>query len=182
MKTIALDIDEPVANLIDAWLKVYNGDYNDRLEKQDISDWDLSKFTCVKCGKKIYDYLKDPHLYDNVYPTPMAEAGVRSLRKMGYRIIYVTASTVEQSGRKFKWLKDYKFIEKQDDYVEMTDKSLLKADVLFDDGIHNIQGFSGVGVLMTKTWNKNFDYSIRASNWYQFLNLIKGLNVQSNLV
>lgn len=168
---IAVDVDDTVANLIDAWLEIYNDEHGDNLREHEITDWDISKF--AKHGKNIYDYLKNPSLYDNVFPIKDSLNGINSIRKMGHRVIYVTASTIEQSGRKYQWLRDFGFVDSEYDYIEAKDKSLICADILIDDGMHNIQSFRKVGILMNKSWNKKYDYKPRCNNWKEVVEYIK---------
>ncbi len=172
---VSVDVDDPTAMLIETWLDAYNKDWNDDLTKQEITDWDLARFVRPECGKKIYDYLKNPHLYDNVMPTPMSQDGIKELRAMNLRPVFVTSSTIEQSGRKYQWLGDYGYIQKLSDYVEMSDKSLIRASVMIDDGFHNITAFNGIGALYNEPWNAKETWDIRVNNWVEFVDLCRTL-------
>jgi len=58
-------------------------------------------------------------------------------------------------GRKFKWLNDYGFQVRPEDYIECTDKSLVVADVLIDDRPANLDTFKGkYKFLIDKPWNQ----------------------------
>lgn len=154
--TIACDIDGVLANLLLPWLARYNKDYNDNLNPDDISDWYTDKFVKPECGKKIYDYLKDPSLYDECLPYEGSLYMISKLKNIaGCRIVYGTSSPAESYGKKFFWLKEYGFIFDQKDYFETSDKSLIRADVLIDDYWENLLNFTGYGILLERPWNKN---------------------------
>jgi 5'-nucleotidase len=167
-KLIACDIDGVLAQLHVAWYTKYNRDYNDNLQPEDVTAWNLHEFVKPECGLKIYDYLKDPSIYDDVPPYEDALEAILYLKSQGYRVIYPTSSPTESSGRKFKWLRQYGFIESQRDYVEVQDKSLIRADVLIDDYQVNLDTFVGKKILKARTWNVKYKYNIDylfAENW-----------------
>ena len=149
-KIVAVDCDGVCADLTSEWIiNRYNNDWNDNLKHEDITDWNVHQFVKPECGLKIYDYLQDPSLYDNVIPIEGAINGVFYLKSLGYRVIFVTHSTQGHSGRKFRWLFQHGFIEVEDDYVECKDKSLVNASYLLDDYVVNVNSFRGQGVLFT---------------------------------
>jgi len=168
MKIIAVDVDGVVAENHVEWLARYNRDYNDTLTKDDWISWGIDKFVKPECGLKIYNYLKDPTLYDNIKPISGALETINDLSKK-YRIIYVTATPIEASGVKYNWLKKYNFITRIQDYVECSDKSLILADYLIDDNIDNIKTFSGVGYIFTQPWNINWYWPFRIDSWEEVL-------------
>ena len=171
--TIAMDIDDICAKLMDEWLRRYNADYKDRLAEKDILGWGVSKFVKPECGNRMYEYLHDPTIYDNVKVTRGALEGIKELRKMGHRVVFVTATAIGSAGRKFKWLNDNGFSVELKDYAEITDKSLIRADFMFDDRYDNVKTFGGTAVLMTRPWNKNEVYPIRVTSWKEFLNIVR---------
>jgi len=173
MKIVYVDVDDVCAKLSPVWLGRYNVDYGDRLTEEDITDWDIHKFTKTECNLKIYDYLKDPTIYDNVLPTPGALEGVNKLREMNYRVLFATSCPVEVAGRKFHWLRQYDFIKKERDYIEIRDKSLLKGDYMIDDNYDNCRGFTGYGYLMKAPWNVKYTWYHRADNWENFTTIMK---------
>ena len=81
-KILALDIDSVLADLMPVWVERYNIDYNDNLTVKKIKDWDMSRFVKPECGKKIFDYLNDPNLYDYVNPIENAWEGVNALKNI----------------------------------------------------------------------------------------------------
>lgn len=164
---IALDVDDVVLDLVSAWLHRYNVDYNDFLVESNIKTWDIGSYT--KIGHKMYDYLKDPMLYSTVYPVKDSWVGVKTLKNMGYRVIYVTSSTIEQSGIKYNLLYNTGFLNRREDYFEATDKSLIRCDYLVDDRIENVENAYGQGIVYTREWNTSLRGYPRVNNWTEIV-------------
>lgn len=160
-----MDIDQPIANLMNEWLFRYNKDWDDQLTAEKIFDWEIHKYVKPECGFRIYEYIEEPTIYDFVYPTIGAKEGLTELRKMGYRIVFVTNSTQGCAGVKFNWLKRWRFIIDKKDYVEAMDKSLIRGDYLVDDNTENVSSFKGQGVLFTQNHNKYSLFTPRVNDW-----------------
>lgn len=162
---IAIDVDGTIADLGTAWLNRYNKDYNDNLTNENILSWDTHLYVKPECGKKIYDYLEDSTLYDEVKSIPYAIVAINKIKE-SCRVIFVTNSTVGASGAKYNWLVKYKFLDRMDDYIECKDKSLILADILIDDRYENCKSFSGVSILYTQPWNVRLIWNgYRLDDW-----------------
>ena len=168
-KTILIDVDDVTANLMDAWLMLYNKQYNDNLHRTKITDWDIRKFVKPECGARIYEWVNTPQIYDRVQSVKNALSSVNELRENGNRIIFVTASTVGSSGRKFQWLNDNGFDVRIGDYVEAHDKSLIRGDIMLDDGIHNCENTTAIPYIFTQPWNKRYRFDNRVHDWNGFM-------------
>ena len=86
MKIVAIDVDGTIADLAEIWLARYNKDWNDNLKKKAWIEWGVDKFVKPECGIKIFDYLEDPTIYDDVLPIEGAKEGVDWLRQY-HRVI-----------------------------------------------------------------------------------------------
>jgi len=172
-KIIFMDVDDVCALLSQVWLARYNKDYNDNLTDKDITDWSIDKFVKPECGIKIYKYLEDPTLYDNIKPREGAVEGIEALKKMGYRVIFSTSCPIEVAGRKFYWLQDNGFTLKEREYTEIRDKSLLKGEYMFDDSYDNVAGFSGEACLLTRPWNEKYSWNWRVKDWDEYISQMK---------
>lgn len=152
--TIAVDVDETVADLLGPWLRRYNREYNDTLLPENIRGWGLKDQ--VKCGEKLYDLL-DATLYDEVLPLPGARGGIYELAAAGHRILYVTSCTRGTADAKLAWLVRWGFLPAQQfqpSFIAASDKSLIRADVLFDDHIKNVEAFPGMAFLVDQPHNR----------------------------
>lgn len=178
---IALDCDSVIIDLMTPWLNAYNKDFNDNLTINKITDWNLDQFVRPECGKYIYNYLKDRSLYDNAQPIIGALKGIQRIREMNHRIVYATTSTPEQSGRKYLWLFEHGLITSMNDYIEITDKNLIDADLLLDDRYENAKSFYKSnsqlrGFLFTQPWNKKYNYALRIDDWETFVYVVEKIS------
>lgn len=44
-------------------------------------------------------------------------------------------------------------------------KNIIKADIMIDDGIHNLESFEGMKILFDAPHNRNENRFIRVMNW-----------------
>ena len=173
MKTIAVDVDDVVISFLPILIAMHNKDYENKLEIEQITDWNLLKFVDEKCGKNIYNYIESPDIYNTAKPIKDSLWGVNTLRSLGYRVIYVTVNNYGNA--KYRWLLNYGYMNTGKDFVVTEDKSLIMANTLLDDNFENIQNFRGDGWLMTYPWNLKYKHINRVKNWKDF---IKKMEIQ----
>lgn len=168
---IISDIDEVLASLHHVWIRLYNEDWDDNLQPEDITKWEIEELTKPKCGRKIFEYLSLEGLYEDVEPISGALQGINTLRSQGHRVVFVTSTMVDDPGRKFKWLVKHGFLsgdrESSKDYIECRDKSIIRGDLIIDDFTGNLKGFKGFRVLFDRPHNRETveHYEWRASSW-----------------
>lgn len=168
MKRILIDVDGVIADLMPSWLSAYNAEWDDQLQVQDITDWDMTKFVKPECGDGIFTYLSNMHLYDDVLPIDGAVSSVRWLRRHGYDVRFVTSGVYES---KILWLAEQGLLLSEHslsspDVVVTHDKSIIKADIMIDDNLKNLRDFGGIGILFAQPWNNSNDnYYFRAECW-----------------
>lgn len=173
-RTILIDIDDTIADLMGGWLHLYNEDFNDDVMPDDIKSWAVHEYIHSKIGEGVYNYLIRPDLYDYVVPISGALENIVKIRKMGNRIIFVTSTVVGANGHKLEWLYNHDFLNRgkrvEPDYVELHDKYLLKGDILIDDKPENIIEFekhTGPGLLFDRPHNQGYDELARVHTWEQ---------------
>ena len=155
---IAVDVDDVCADLLGEWLNRINRDYQylqPKRTREDVTQWDMSGL--VPDGENVYQYLQEPDLYDHVRPIPGALQAVLALRAAGHRVIFVTSCVKGQYDAKERWLVEHGFLDdaySQPDFYPAKDKSLIHADVLIDDGAHNLATFKGHKILIDQPHNR----------------------------
>lgn len=158
-KVIALDVDDVCADLITEWIRRYNIEWGDNLLPENITQWELEKCVKPECGRRIFEILHEPDLYEYVCPMPGARSAVYELLGRGHRVVYVTACVQGTMDRKLQWLLDWDFLTKKNyrtDFIVAGDKSLIMADYLFDDRPLNVETFKwGRGVLVERPHNQS---------------------------
>ena len=169
--TIALDVDEVCLNLIDTWLSLYESEFNDHIEKQSITDWDISKFVIPEAKKRIFEYIEYPDIFYASKPVEGALEGVQILREMRFKIVFATANNPENA--KFSWLMEHGFMLDKNEFMEVYDKSLIYADILLDDRFTNCMNFRNVSFLYSAPWNQRHYHPRRVSGWNEFIQRLK---------
>lgn len=165
-KVLAIDQDYVVAKLLSKWLDHYNKDYNDNLTVDDLVDWDVSLSVKPECGDKIYDYLSLHKFYRDLEVVENSQETIKELSKH-YDIFFVTDAMFNRMSfkSKFDWLREhFPFIPK-DNIVFCGNKSIIKADYLIDDGLHNLEGFQGHGILFDAPYNRKDQRFFRGKDW-----------------
>ena len=177
-RTVAVDCDDVILNLIESWLSSYNRKFDDNLKEESITEWKISDFVKPEAKSAIYDFVHKPRVFSKAKPVEGALEAVNYMREHNSRIIYVTAN--DPMNVKFGWLKDHGFIEDKDDLVVASDKSLIIADMIIDDNFDNVHYFNGLGMLFTKPWNKKYTSSdmrnnmVRINGWSHFMDIMEG--------
>lgn len=150
--TAIVDVDDTVVQLLPTWLRLYNRDWNDTLTPAHVTSWEIWEHVKPECGRRIYDYLDSPALYDDMEPIAGALAGVQRIRAAGIRVVFATSAVRGHAGAKLDLLQRHGFLapgRKVDpDYAEVADKGLLRGHVIIDDGWHNIVAWRGVLALL----------------------------------
>jgi 5'(3')-deoxyribonucleotidase len=165
---IGIDIDDVVLDLMPTWLKFYCRDFSDCLTKNMITNWDITKFIKPEAKEKIYEYIENKEVFLESKPINSALQCIDYLKSLGHRIIYITANNPLEAKR--HWLKQYGFLQDDNDFVQASDKGLILADVLLDDNHTNCSRFKGIAYLLSAPWNEEFvDYPHRVNSWDEFM-------------
>lgn len=166
---VIFDLHDTIAQFIESWLKSYNYKWKDNLKKEQITDWDLKKFVKQECGSQVYDLLKYPKIYKRMNSVPYAFETVNAFRNLGFEIVYGTACENSVIDANFEWLKEYGFWKNNDHLIVTTSKNLIRGDILFDDGWHNVENFPGFKVLIGQPWNQNINFKNRINSFKEIL-------------
>jgi 5'-nucleotidase len=173
MAIILSDVDHVALHLDFEWYKRYNEDYDDCLKPEHVTEWAIHKFVKPSCGKKIYDYLLMPDLYDNVPLVAGAMDGIMELRNAGHQVVFVS-SGIHRG--KYLRLKEFNLVQSEDDYYCAHNKSLIHGDYLLDDGMHNVTNWKwGTAILFDAPHNRHEEWYPRAENWEQAVDIILNL-------
>lgn len=170
-KIVAVDVDDVCLLLLPTWIALYNAEFDDNLDWTTIDDWNVAKFVKPEAKKRIYEYIEHEDVF---LASPRIEGsleGVHKIRSMGHRVIFVTANN--PNGAKHDWLVKKGFLTDSKDFVQAYDKSLILADILFDDRYENCRDFNGYAVLKNRPYNWKFSWKLRADNWEDFVEFVK---------
>lgn len=169
--TIAVDTDGVTADMYTELFRLYNQEYDDKVTIEsamvgyDHSTWNIKP----ECGAKILNYFDLPTLYNNVNPVDGALDGVEYLRNLGHRVVFNSASPIDRGDDKLKWLIRQGFLKKgktfNHDWMVVSDKSLINADLMIDDRPENLQKFRGPGIIFDWPYNKGALADARLKGW-----------------
>lgn len=186
IETIAVDMDDVLVNLLEAWLNFLNKKHNLSVKKSDVVDWDMKKVYPTLSDKELYGVLNLEELWQTVTPLPYAYHYLKRLYDEGYKIKVVTASHYKTIAPKLinALFPYYNFLTYKD-IIVCSDKKLIQADIIVDDYHENLRGCKGVKFLMNAPYNQNIDtsiYDFRISNLKELYLIIKQLEkVEDNV-
>jgi 5'(3')-deoxyribonucleotidase len=176
-------MDDVLTQTNQAWVDRYNTDWDDDHTLEDIKGWNFHIWVKPDCSYKVYDYLKEQGFYRSFKPVVGAIEGVRRLMDMGHDVVIATAAPLNAPlciEEKKEWLREYMPWFNLANLFPIHRKELIRGDVLFDDGTHNLRDFKGISVCMDRPWNRGEDCcELRVSGWSAFLSSIE-LMVSNN--
>lgn len=171
---VLVDVDGVCADVHQAWLDLYNADYDDDLTVAEIDRWAIEEIVKPECGVKIFNYLANPELYTATPPIPGAFEGVQQLRGLGYEIVFVTAGFFMT---KIHWLMKHGFSlatkpNFAPDVVMCQNKQLVEGPILIDDYAPHLAG-RAMPILYDRLWNRGYEVTLRAMTWEEVIYMVQ---------
>ena len=183
-KTIALDIDGPIAASDIAWLSNLESMTGIKLGAQP-TDYNLAKYFKEELayeGLDGFEFWKSEDPYRNVKPVEGSVRACEKLSKAGYRLLPVTKIYTEHGCSKRKWLNKYFPMLDSPIYISIDGyKSDVSCSVIIDDRLDNFKGFTKPtrGVLFNTPYRNTLTDGIDigwdvCDNWEQIIELLLG--------
>lgn len=172
-KTIGIDLDTTLNNLNQVWINKYNEDYNDNLTE--FKNWNVEKSVKKECGKKIFNYLKEPKFFYNLDINQGAKDVIKYLSEH-YELYIVTAYFAESCVDKKNWVEKHLPFFDIKNLIFCNNKGKIDLDYLIDDGPHNILDFKHKGIIYDMAYNQDLDDDsiyARVKNWEEIKNLFE---------
>lgn len=177
---ILLDMDDICVELLEEWTHNLNKISTYHKEPEDIINWDMRLAYPDLEPKSIYNCLNYQSFWENVKPVKDAYKYIKFLMDEGHDIYIATASIPSHLFIKTEYclFKIFDYLTPKQ-IISIHDKSLLNADVLFDDYHENLRNFKGIKIMRNAAYNMNcdeecYDFRISRDNtWEEFYNLIK---------
>lgn len=169
MKTLLIDMDSVICDLMSEWHQRYNEDYQDNLTVDRLKCWQSENYVKPECGKKIYNYLNEPDLFLNLKPLPHAIEVLERLHEK-YEILIVTSSPQYAFIEKDKWVTEHLPFIGRKNLIFAHKKYKVCGDLLFDDAPHNLLEFKETGrIAIAMDYPYNQDLQVpRVKNWLEF--------------
>lgn len=174
--TVLVDMDDVMWDLVGVWVAELNQRYGTSVNFEDITDWNIAKFFPELTSSELFTPLYDPLLWAKLQPMDHAFQVMKRLIDDGHKIRPVTAThyrTVEPKMKRF--LELYSYL-KWEDVIIASDKSLIKGDVMIDDGTHNLETTSCAKILFDRPHNRSYNAErndmSRAHDWDEIYQLV----------
>lgn len=177
---VLIDIDDTIANLLSAWCIYLNTKYETYVLPSNIREWDMQKAFPTLTKEQIYEPINNDDFWKTVQPKQDAMEYVKKLYDDGYYEIYLCTST-DYRNVKVKYeciVKRYFPYIQWNHVIVASNKQMIRADYLIDDGVHNLENGNFVRILMTAPHNMDYDAEAngmyRVSHWKEVYDIING--------
>lgn len=168
---VLVDMDDVMCNFVESLCSWLNKEYQTNVTKQDITEWDLRKFFPTLSVDEIFDPTHTDDFWKTVAPIDGSQEFIRKLMKNDAYDVYIcTSSDYRTIKHKFDWvLKRYFPYISWKQVIITKNKSMVRGDILIDDGVHNLENTSFKKILMSTPSNQNYDAvsngMIRVNTW-----------------
>ncbi len=170
---IICDMDAILVDLFGPWLAWYNETYKDALLLEMITEWEISKFVKEECGKSIMDFFHPerdhqvkPTLYRDIPALDGAVEGLQAIHEAGHDIIICSAVSGSTANEKYLWCaKHLPFLHHHNIFLGNR-KERLVADILIDDGPHNIIDYNKRWGMQAITMGIAYPYNLAIRDEY----------------
>ncbi len=174
---ILIDMDEVLCQWSNAVMRAWNAAHPD-LTVHEVTRWDTNGFLGHPEARYFSRALMlKPEFWEELIPVPGAISGMRRLVASGHEVRIATQVLPEIGGAsyegKLRWLRLNLPEFPLEHFYTLKHKHELRADFLFDDAPHQLEGFkkSGTPVAMDYAWNRDVD-CMRVSDWTEFTDFI----------
>lgn len=155
-KVLIIDIDDTIINFGPHWIYRLNERYGTNVNYNDVDCWDVSRFFPTLTKEQVYSIITESDFYKDVPIIYEAYYYLKLLKEEGYKIVLCSSSSYKNLQNKledcvFKW---FDFLS-WENVVICKDKSVIKGDVMIDDGVHNLWNFDGVKIMPNKPHNQD---------------------------
>ncbi|MFK8056505.1 MAG: 5'(3')-deoxyribonucleotidase [Saprospiraceae bacterium] len=167
MKTIAIDMDEVIADIIRKFQDLFEAAHGRRLTDAEL---DGKKVYQIPEAMEIRKELFKKGFFRDLELIPGALEGVEFLRKH-YKIYFVTAAMEFRNSfeDKYDWLFEHLPWVDWKHIVFCGDKSIIATDYLLDDHAKNLSTFSGTPLLFDALHNRAETRFRRLTGWNEVI-------------
>lgn len=174
---IGIDFDDVINNMLEAWIDELNKKHGTSVKLEDMADWELARQYPTLSESEFFEPIDTPEFWETVTIKPEASEIVKRLITEGHEIYIITSSYYKTLPYKFaKCLFEHFPYLTKENIIITYNKSLIKVDLLLDDGEHNLKNFEGIKVIFDAPYNRNCtcaDY--RVATWKEFYILVSQL-------
>ena len=78
-KTILIDIDDTILNLVPSWVDWLNNNYNIEINEREITDWEIHNYFPTLTKEQVYAPLYIDEFWNNVRPKEDAQIYIKKI-------------------------------------------------------------------------------------------------------
>ena len=180
--TIALDADDTLFDCTSPAIMEANRRYGLDIDPYDVPSWGFT-YLPEKERSAIYSIFNDPDFFVHQKPLPGAIELVNTLLEWGHDVIIPSATGGPVMTARFSRIREVFPGIPEDNIILGGRKDVVAADVLLDDGMHNIiTTRAKYPVIMRQTWNKSDPRSsayLSVYTYEEFLAIVEQLSLAS---
>jgi Uncharacterized protein conserved in bacteria len=165
MATIAIDMDEVIADFVGKELELFNRLFHESITREELNGTSLRQLRPQYSDVLLY-LRNTSGFFADFDVIPGARRAVRTLSK--HHDIFITTAAMEFPNSvvdKYNWLKRYFDFIPELNYVFCGDKSIIHADYLIDDNSRHFTHFTGKGLLFSAPHNRYERIENRMNGW-----------------
>lgn len=169
--TILVDMDDTIEDLLGAWVTWLNRLYGLNVQKEEITDWDMTMAFPTLSPHEIFNPLEMDTFWKTVRPKSRAPDMLMRLIEDGHQVFIVTSSGYKTIRPKTEQvlLRYFPFLS-WDRVIVTSHKDMVRGDVIVDDAPHNLEGDDDrLKILFDAPHNRTYDAyrhgMVRADTW-----------------
>lgn len=172
MKSIAVDMDQVIADFLGKATKAFQERFNISVSKE---DFDVAKIEAQypEMAHQFYLMINEPDFFRDFELEDQDAVPVLKELSEHYEI-YIATAAMDVPGcfnAKYEWLLEHFPFLNPAYFIFCGDKKVVKADYLIDDNVKQLQSFTGEGILYSQSYNEYCTEFKRVHNWQEIRTL-----------
>ena len=157
---VGIDADGVLYDLVTPWLNQYNKIAGTKLQLNDITEYDITKF--VQSPEALFYILETEQFWDEIKPYDGVNEALDLLNQCNNVDYYIVSHTFAKTATiKFRKIFDMLPILNDEQLILTKHKELINLDFLIDDYPENIKQTNGVGILIDQPYNQYHQIILR---------------------
>lgn len=169
--SIAIDIDDVMNNLCEAWCEWLDKKYHTNIKVSDVTEWDICKFFPSLTKSQVFEPLTQESFWKTVKPKEGAVKYIKKLMDYGFSIYLCSATDYRNVRMKYEiFIQKYFPYIKWEQVIITSHKEMINAQIFIDDNPDNlIRVKTWLRILMDAPHNRGCDTEkprlLRANDW-----------------
>ncbi len=167
MQTIAVDMDEVIADFNTKMIRHFNAEFGENIVLGDLAGQTIQQLRPT-LREQINRMIGEPDFFSDLDVMPHSQEVIGQLTAK-YQVFITTAAMEFPASfsAKFQWLKTHFGFMNPMNFVFCGNKSILNADYLIDDNVRHFTHFVGEGILFTAPHNIHQTGYRRVDSWQE---------------